>query len=215
MRTICCGKSRNPSATRGSAANPPTAVNLIVDGTVVRTTTGQDGEALNWTNWSVAEYKDKTARIDIVDENTGGCGHILAFTDDLHRSADLRFHPGAEHGVVVDQHEVPLPVVALLEPLLEGECAARRVRDGDSGPPRAGHHHRPQRPRRAHDRERRLEKLRLRRYEAIVDEFLQHPTGCESDRCTDDETANSTDEKTEETEQNREGHAILFRNGRT
>ena len=41
-------------------------------------TTGQDGEALNWTNWNVAEFEGKTARIDIVDENTGGWGHILA-----------------------------------------------------------------------------------------------------------------------------------------
>jgi fructan beta-fructosidase len=62
----------------GSAGNPSTAVDLIVDGTVVRTATGQDSEALNWTNWNVAEFRGRTARIDIVDENTGGFGHILA-----------------------------------------------------------------------------------------------------------------------------------------
>src|SRR4051812_41450762 len=62
----------------GGTGNPPTAVNLIVDGTVVRTATGQDSEALNWTNWNVAEFRGRSARIDIVDENTGGFGHILA-----------------------------------------------------------------------------------------------------------------------------------------
>jgi len=62
----------------GDAGNPPTSVNLVVDGQVVRTSTGQDSEALNWTNWNVAEFKGKTARIDIVDENTGGWGHINA-----------------------------------------------------------------------------------------------------------------------------------------
>ena len=62
----------------GDAGNPPTAVNLVVDGQVVRSSTGQDGEALNWTNWNVSELKGKTAQIDIVDENTGGWGHINA-----------------------------------------------------------------------------------------------------------------------------------------
>jgi fructan beta-fructosidase len=62
----------------GDAGNPPTAVNLVVDGQVVRSATGQDNEALNWTNWSVSEFEGRTARIEIVDENTGGWGHINA-----------------------------------------------------------------------------------------------------------------------------------------
>ena len=70
------GGGRHPYP--GSAGNPPTAVNLVVDGEVVRTTTGEDNEALNWTNWNVSELKGKSARLDIVDENTGGWGHINA-----------------------------------------------------------------------------------------------------------------------------------------
>src|SRR5829696_1971959 len=74
--TLLVGGGNHPHP--GGTGNPPTAVDLIVDGTVVRTATGQDSEALNWTNWNVAEFRGRSARIDIVDENTGGWGHILA-----------------------------------------------------------------------------------------------------------------------------------------
>jgi fructan beta-fructosidase len=70
------GGGRHPYP--GDAGNPPTAVNLVVDGQVVRSSTGQENEALNWTNWNVAELEGRTAHIDIVDENTGGWGHINA-----------------------------------------------------------------------------------------------------------------------------------------
>jgi levanase len=60
----------------GDAANPPTAVNLIVGGQVVRTATGQDSERLNWVNWDVSTWAGQSAQIQIVDQNTGGWGHI-------------------------------------------------------------------------------------------------------------------------------------------
>jgi len=68
------GNHPNP----GGADNPPTAVNLVVAGQVVRTATGQNTEQLNWTNWNVSSLKGQVAHIEIVDLNTGGWGHILA-----------------------------------------------------------------------------------------------------------------------------------------
>ncbi|MDQ3790885.1 MAG: GH32 C-terminal domain-containing protein [Actinomycetota bacterium] len=55
----------------------PTAVRLIVDGEVVRSATGKDSEALDWASWDVRDLSGRTARFDVVDQNTGGWGHIL------------------------------------------------------------------------------------------------------------------------------------------
>jgi fructan beta-fructosidase len=55
-----------------------TTVNLVVDGQVVRSTTGANSEVLDWANWNVSEFKGRQAKIKIVDNNRFGWGHILA-----------------------------------------------------------------------------------------------------------------------------------------
>lgn len=52
------------------------AVNLIIDNKIVRTETGSNTEVLNWASWNVAEFKGQKAKIEIVDEETRGFGHI-------------------------------------------------------------------------------------------------------------------------------------------
>jgi len=54
----------------------PTAVNLLVDGEVVRTATGKEAERLTWSAWDVSELRGQTARLEVVDQSTGGWGHI-------------------------------------------------------------------------------------------------------------------------------------------
>ena len=53
-----------------------TCINLIIDGKLVRTTTGHNNEKLEWSFWNVREYEGKTAKIEIVDKASGGWGHI-------------------------------------------------------------------------------------------------------------------------------------------
>jgi fructan beta-fructosidase len=58
-----------------------TCMNLRVDGATVLTATGpntQSGgsEFLNWENWDVRKYKGETAVLEIVDDASGGWGHI-------------------------------------------------------------------------------------------------------------------------------------------
>ena len=64
----------------GPHRSPPTqtAVNLIVDDAVVASASGQESEALNWVALDAGAYVGQQATIEIVDQNTGGWGHILA-----------------------------------------------------------------------------------------------------------------------------------------
>ena len=55
-----------------------TSVDLVVDGQVVRTASGRETGNLNWVAWDVGDLAGRTARLEIVDLNAGGWGHILA-----------------------------------------------------------------------------------------------------------------------------------------
>jgi len=54
-----------------------TTVNLVVGGNIVRSATGLNSEHLNWTAWNVADFAGQKAQIEIIDNQTGGFGHIL------------------------------------------------------------------------------------------------------------------------------------------
>ena len=62
----------------GGSNKEQLGVRLLVDGAVVRQACGNNLEAPVVTSWDVAELQGKKAQIAIVDEATGGWGHILA-----------------------------------------------------------------------------------------------------------------------------------------
>jgi fructan beta-fructosidase len=70
--------------------NDATAVLLLVNGKVVLSATGQNNEALNWVAWNVSQYIGQQAQIEVVDQNSGGFGHINA---DEFLAADSPAHP--------------------------------------------------------------------------------------------------------------------------
>ncbi|WNM33685.1 GH32 C-terminal domain-containing protein [Streptomyces sp. Li-HN-5-11] len=59
-----------------ASSDAPTAVELIVDGKVVRSATGSNGEALNWASWDLSDLQGKQAQIKVLDDSTGGWGHL-------------------------------------------------------------------------------------------------------------------------------------------
>jgi len=65
----------------GGGHKGKTCMNLLIDGEVVLTATGPNtqpggSEFLNWENWDVRKYKGKKAVLQIVDDASGGWGHI-------------------------------------------------------------------------------------------------------------------------------------------
>jgi sucrose-6-phosphate hydrolase SacC (GH32 family) len=53
-----------------------TGMNLLIDNQVVRSATGTDSEHLTWQTWDLRGLEGKKARLQIIDQHTGGWGHI-------------------------------------------------------------------------------------------------------------------------------------------
>ncbi|MBT2512447.1 GH32 C-terminal domain-containing protein [Arthrobacter sp. ISL-30] len=63
---------------------------LLVDGNVVRSLAGDDAGQLNWKGWDVSEFVGGSAQLRIVDQATGGWGHLTL-----------------DHVILTDQAAVP------------------------------------------------------------------------------------------------------------
>lgn len=63
----------------GGGNHPGAAeLRLVVGGNVVRAATGVNSENLVWQTWDVSEFNGQSATVEIVDNVTGGWGHIMA-----------------------------------------------------------------------------------------------------------------------------------------
>ncbi len=65
----------------GGGFEDETCMNLLVDGQVVRTATGPNtqpggSEALDWKSWDVSDLADQQVVLQIVDDRSGGWGHV-------------------------------------------------------------------------------------------------------------------------------------------
>ena len=58
--------------------NTETGANLIVNGKVVRTATGNDSGTLDWASWDLSDLQGQQAQLQLVDLSTGGWGHLIA-----------------------------------------------------------------------------------------------------------------------------------------
>lgn len=54
-----------------------TCINLLVDGNVVKTASGNGSEEMHYVMWDVKKYRGESARIQIVDDSDEKWGHIL------------------------------------------------------------------------------------------------------------------------------------------
>ena len=123
----------NGDATTGTLTSPPfkierkylnfliggggypdkTCINLLVDGRVVRTATGPNtqpggSEQLDWYSWDVGDLAGKEAVIQIVDDATGGWGHVNV--DQIMQSDRKTTTVTLSRELAIDRPHLHLPV---------------------------------------------------------------------------------------------------------
>lgn len=97
----------------GGKAPGKTCIDLLIDGKVVRTATGPNdrpggSERLDWHTWDVGEFAGQTATLRIVDEATGGWGHINI--DHIVQSDTKRAAEPASREIAVSKRYLLVPV---------------------------------------------------------------------------------------------------------
>lgn len=98
----------------GGGSQKETCMNLLVDGKIVRTASGKDSERLTWQSWDVREFTNQKGILQIVDQATGGWGHInvdqIMLADQRARSASesaLWFDYGPDYYAAVSWSDIP------------------------------------------------------------------------------------------------------------
>ncbi|MCQ8279075.1 glycoside hydrolase family 32 protein [Acetobacteraceae bacterium KSS8] len=102
---------RDP-ATAGTASDKEATVNLLVDGRVVHSTTGNGLGAMSWRSWDVSGLRGRKAWIEVIDANDGaqGFGHIfvgdILFSDTPQLEANWLDH-GPDFYATVTFNDLP------------------------------------------------------------------------------------------------------------
>jgi len=98
----------------GGGSQKETRMDLQIGGKVVRSASGEDAERLAWRSWDVNEFKNEKAVLQIVDNATGGWGHInvdqIMLADAPARAASgsaLWFDYGPDYYAAVSWSDIP------------------------------------------------------------------------------------------------------------
>ena len=96
-----------------------TCLNLLIDGKVARTATGENNDRLTPAAWDVAEFAGQKAMLQILDKRKGGWGHIdvdqIVFTDQAGQSPFRRPTESVAKQFHLDVTDLRRWVSALLE----------------------------------------------------------------------------------------------------
>ncbi|MBI1311516.1 DUF1553 domain-containing protein [bacterium] len=96
-----------------------TCLNLLIDGKVERTATGSNSDRLEAASWDVSEFAGHKGVLQIVDQRTGGWGHIdvdqIVFTDQAESSPYRRPIEGVAQQFGLDASDLRRWVGALLD----------------------------------------------------------------------------------------------------